>query len=33
MKSLIIRYIEALNDIDIELAGNILDDSGVLDTY
>ena len=31
MKSLIIRYIEALNDVDIELAGNILDDSGVLD--
>ena len=32
MKSLTIRYIEALNDIDIELAGDILDDAGVLDT-
>jgi len=32
MRSLIIRYIEALNDIDIELARDILDDSGVLDT-
>ena len=31
MKSLIIRYIEALNDVDIESAGNILDDFGVLD--
>ena len=32
MKSLIIHYIEALNDIDIELARDILDDFGVLDT-
>ena len=32
MKSLTIRYIEALNDIDIELASDILDDAGVLDT-
>src|ERR1035437_10139655 len=32
MKSIIIRYIEALNDIDIELARDILDDFGVLDT-
>jgi len=32
MKSLIIRYIEDLNDIDIESARDILDDFGVLDT-
>ena len=32
MKSLIIRYIETLNDIDIELARDILDESGELDT-
>jgi len=32
MKSLIIRYVEALNDIDIEMSGDILDESGVLDT-
>ena len=32
MKSLIIRYIEALDNIDIESAGDILDDYGVLDT-
>ena len=32
MKSLIIHYIEALNDIDIESARDILDDFGVLDT-
>jgi hypothetical protein len=32
MKSLIIRYIETLNDIDIELARDILDDFGELDT-
>jgi len=32
MRNLKIRYIEALNDIDIELAGEILDDFGVLDT-
>jgi len=32
MKSLIIHYIEALNDTNIELARDILDDFGVLDT-
>jgi hypothetical protein len=32
MKSLIIRYIEALNDIDIDFAGIVLEDFGVLDT-
>jgi hypothetical protein len=32
MKSLIIHYIEALNDIDIESSRDILDDFGVLDT-
>ena len=32
MKSLIIRYIDALNDIDIEFARDILDDFGELDT-
>lgn len=32
MKSLIVRYIEALNDINIESAAEILDESGVLDT-
>lgn len=32
MKSLIIRYIEALNDADIESAVDILDDFGVRDT-
>jgi hypothetical protein len=32
MKSLIIHYIEALNEIDIESARDVLDDFGVLDT-
>jgi len=32
MKNLKIRYIEALNDIDIESAGEILEEFGVLDT-
>ena len=32
MKSLIIKYIEALNDINIELAGNVLETNGDLST-
>jgi len=32
MKNLIIQYFEALNDIDIELAADILDDFGMQDT-
>src|ERR1035437_6446117 len=32
MKSLLIRYIEDLNDIDIELASDLLDDLGVRDS-
>ena len=32
MKSLIVRYVEALNNIDIESAGEILDDFGIRDT-
>ncbi|MDP4237886.1 MAG: carbohydrate-binding family 9-like protein [Bacteroidota bacterium] len=32
MKNLIIRYIEALNDTDVESAGEILENFGVLDT-
>lgn len=32
MKSLNIRYVESLNDLDIELAGDILDEFGVRDT-
>lgn len=32
MKTLIVRYVEALNDINIESATEILDDFGVLDT-
>jgi hypothetical protein len=32
MKSLIVRYVEALNNINIESAAEILDENGVLDT-